>query len=217
MKARDRLASRNLVVELIRCTNDHSAMFTFAIRSRFSPPEFPNVWSAVSFCSHHASVLHGFSFLCFQSGNCRGGLAGTIQAQIVDEEWQKPQQIEESYCFPAAIARRQHEWRRQFPPTEKAGGGSTPSLATIVLNNLAESRLALPVRSQSAIFRAGSGSVPGDDDGEELKDRICLSLSPLLSAAWLKIAVSTAPTAAMRSSLTRRDMEAPFRTGCVHF
>ena len=96
-----------------------------------------------------------------------------LQAQIVDEEWQKPQQIEESYCFPAAIARRQHEWSRQFPPTEKAGGGgSTPSLATIVLNNLAESRLALPVRSQSAIFRAGSGSVPGDDDGEELKDRI---------------------------------------------
>ena len=41
MKARNRLASRNLVVELIRCTNDHSAIFTFAIRSRFSPPEFP--------------------------------------------------------------------------------------------------------------------------------------------------------------------------------
>src|SRR5438105_14735489 len=37
---------------------------------------------------------------------------------------------------------------------EKAGvGGSTPSLATIILKNLAELRLALPVRSQSAIFR----------------------------------------------------------------
>ncbi len=34
---------------------------------------------------------------------------------------------------------------------EKAGvGGSTPSLATIILKNLAESGLALPVRSQSA-------------------------------------------------------------------
>ena len=102
MKARNRLASRNLVVELIRCTNDHSAMFTSAIRSRFSPPEFPNVWSAVSFCSHHASVLHGFSFLCLQCGNCLAGLAGTIQEQIVDEEWRQPQQIEESYRFAAA-------------------------------------------------------------------------------------------------------------------
>jgi hypothetical protein len=37
--------------------------------------------------------------------------------------------------------------------TEKAGvGGSTPSLATIILNNLAESLLALPVRFQSAVF-----------------------------------------------------------------
>jgi hypothetical protein len=34
------------------------------------------------------------------------GLAGTIQAQIVDEERQKPQQIEESYRFPAAMSRR---------------------------------------------------------------------------------------------------------------
>jgi hypothetical protein len=32
------------------------------------------------------------------------GLAGTIQAQIVDEEWQKPQQIEESFRFPAAMS-----------------------------------------------------------------------------------------------------------------
>jgi hypothetical protein len=38
--------------------------------------------------------------------------------------------------------------------SEKAGvGGSTPSLATIIPKNLAESRLALPVRSQSAVFR----------------------------------------------------------------
>jgi DNA-binding HxlR family transcriptional regulator len=39
------------------------------------------------------------------------------------------------------------------PSSEKAGvGGSTPSLATIILKNLAESRLALPVRSQSALY-----------------------------------------------------------------
>src|ERR1700732_4607698 len=108
MKARNRLASRNLVTEFIRCPNNHSAMFTFAIGSRFSPSEFPNVCSAVSFCSHHASVLHGLSFLCLQCRNCRGGLAGTIQAQIVEEEWRQTQQIEESYCFPAAIPRKQH-------------------------------------------------------------------------------------------------------------
>jgi hypothetical protein len=84
MKARNRLASRNFVAELIRCTNDHSAMFTLAIGSRFSPPEFPNVWSAVSFCSYHASVLHKSSFLCRKFGKLPAGLAGTIQAQIVD-------------------------------------------------------------------------------------------------------------------------------------
>jgi hypothetical protein len=32
------------------------------------------------------------------------GLTGAIQAQIVDEKRQKPQQIEESYCFPAAMS-----------------------------------------------------------------------------------------------------------------
>ena len=118
-----------------------------AIRSRFSPPEFPNVWSAVSFCSH-ASVLHGFSFRCLQCGNRRAGLAGTIQEQIVDEEWRQPQQIEESCCFPAAIARRQHEWSRQFSlaerSPEKAGvGGSTPSLATTFQSSYIESAKSL--------------------------------------------------------------------------
>src|SRR6266478_1598566 len=103
-RGNNRLSSRNLVTEFIRCPNNHSAMFTFAIWSSFSPPEFPNVWSAVSFCSHHASVLHGFSFLCFQCGNCVAGFVGTIQAQIVDEKWQKPKQIEESYCFPAEMS-----------------------------------------------------------------------------------------------------------------
>jgi hypothetical protein len=91
MKARNSLASRNLVAELIRCTNDHSAMFTFAIWSGLSPPEFPNIRSAVSFCSNHASVLHGFSFLCLECENCLAGFAGTIQAHSVDEEKQKPQ------------------------------------------------------------------------------------------------------------------------------
>ena len=106
MKARNSLAIRNFFAELTRRTNDHSAMFTFTIWSRFSPPEFPNVWSAVSFCSYHASVLHKSSFLCLKRGKLPPGLAGTIQAQIVDEEWQKPQQIEESYRFPAEITWR---------------------------------------------------------------------------------------------------------------
>lgn len=105
MKTRNSLACRDLVAKLIRCTNDHSAMFTFAIWSRFSPPEFPNVWSAVSFCSNHASVLHGFSFLCLQCGNSLAGFVGTIQEQIGDEGWRQPQQMSESYRFPAAITR----------------------------------------------------------------------------------------------------------------
>jgi hypothetical protein len=43
---------------------------------------------------------------------------------------------------------------------------------------------------------ARSGSVPGYDDGEGLKLELPLAqsaFSPLLSAAWLKIAVSIAP------------------------
>jgi hypothetical protein len=54
-------------------------------------------------------------------------------------------------------------------------------------------------------FSARSGSVPGYDDGEGLKLELPLAqsaFSPLLAAAWLKIAVSIAPAAAMRSSLT---------------
>jgi len=48
-------------------------------------------------------------------------------------------------------------------------------------------------------------SVPGSDGGEGLKLELSLAESafgPLLCAAWLKIAVSIAPAAAMRSSLT---------------
>jgi hypothetical protein len=41
------------------------------------------------------------------------GLAGTIQAQIVGEERQKPQQIEESYRFPAAMPQCLHVTARQ--------------------------------------------------------------------------------------------------------
>ena len=43
-----------------------------------------------------------YPFCAFNVEIAEQELAGTIQAQIVDEEWQKPQQIEESYCFPAA-------------------------------------------------------------------------------------------------------------------
>src|SRR5271167_1922016 len=85
---------------------------------------------------------------------------------------------------------------------EKAGvGGSTPSLATIILKNLAHIRTRPPSPLSVRYFSTRSGSVPGHDDGEAL-NLDCLSLSPLLSAAWLKIATSIAPAAAMRSSLT---------------
>ena len=59
--------------------------------------------------------------------------------------------------------------------------------------------------SQSAIFRRDPVRFPGYDDGEGLNLELPLAqsaFSPLLSAAWLKIAVSIAPAAAMRSSLT---------------
>jgi hypothetical protein len=48
-------------------------------------------------------------------------------------------------------------------------------------------------------------AVPGHDDSEGLKLELPLAqsaFSPLLCAAWLKIATSIAPAAAMRSSLT---------------
>jgi len=63
--------------------------------------------------------------------------------------------------------------------SEKAGvGGSTPSLATIIPKNLAESRLALPVRSQSAIFRRDPVRFLATMMGKDLTSN-CLSLSPL--------------------------------------
>jgi len=39
--------------------------------------------------------------------------AGTIQAQIVDENGKKPQQVEESYCFPAAMPQCLRQAARQ--------------------------------------------------------------------------------------------------------
>ena len=54
-------------------------------------------------------------------------------------------------------------------------------------------------------FSVRSSSVPGYDDGEGLKLELPLAqsaFSPLLSAAWLKIAPNIAPAASMRSSLT---------------
>ena len=79
---------------------------------------------------------------------------------------------------------------------------SLKRLASVVQKQLAESRLAFAVRSQSDIFRRDP---PDYDDGEGLKLELPLAqsaFSPLLSASWLKIAVSIAPAAAMRSSLT---------------
>jgi hypothetical protein len=62
---------------------------------------------------------------------------------------------------------------------EKAGvGGSTPSLATIILKNLDESRLALPVRFQSAIFRQDPVRFLATMMVKDL-DSNCPSLSPL--------------------------------------
>ena len=63
--------------------------------------------------------------------------------------------------------------------SEKAGvGGSTPSLATIILKRLAESRLALPVRSQSAVFRRDPVRFLATMMAKDLNSN-CLSLSPL--------------------------------------
>jgi hypothetical protein len=47
------------------------------------------------------------------------GLAGTIQAQIVDEEKAKPQQIEESYRFSAEIT-----WRVNLSPPQPNKGSA---------------------------------------------------------------------------------------------
>ena len=79
---------------------------------------------------------------------------------------------------------------RPWPPHFKELGG----IASCPLSSLS-------VR----YFSARSHSVPGYDDGEGLKLALPLiqsAFSPLLSAAWLKIAVSIAPAAAMRSALT---------------
>ena len=89
---------------------------------------------------------------------------------------------------------------------EKAGvGGSTPSLATNILKSFSGIKSCPPSPLSVRYFSARSGSVPGYDDGEGLNLEVPLAqsaFSPLLSAAWLKIAVSIAPAAAMRSSLT---------------
>jgi hypothetical protein len=45
-----------------------------------------------------------FPFGPFNAEIAEQDLQGTIQAQIVDEEWQKPQQSKESYRFPAAMS-----------------------------------------------------------------------------------------------------------------
>jgi hypothetical protein len=76
------LASRDRVAELIRCTNDHSAMFTLAIWSSFSPSEFPNVCSTVLFCSYHASVLHTFPFCASNADNCLQDLQAQFRHRL---------------------------------------------------------------------------------------------------------------------------------------
>ena len=86
--------------------------------------------------------------------------------------------------------------------TEKAGvGGSTPSLATTFQRTSLAFEPDLPVRSQSATFRLDPVRFLAMMMVKDLNSN-CLSLSPLLSAAGLKIATSIAPAAATRSSLT---------------
>jgi hypothetical protein len=69
---------------------------------------------------------------------------------------------------------------RPVDPTEKAGiGGSTQSLATIILKNSADSHLAFPVRFQSAIFRRDPVRFPATMMAKDL-DSNCPSLSQLL-------------------------------------
>jgi hypothetical protein len=66
--------------------------------------------------------------------------------------------------------------KQQHNVAEKAGvGGSTPSLATIILTNLAESRL---VRSQSAVFRRDPVRFLAAMMVKDLTSN-CPSLSPL--------------------------------------
>jgi len=74
-----------------------------------------------------------------------------------------------------------------------------------LLHAVRQFRIEFEVRLSCPSEQARSGSVPGYDDGEGLKLAFPLAqsaFSPLLSAAWLKIAVGIAPAAAIRSSLT---------------
>ena len=89
---------------------------------------------------------------------------------------------------------------------EKAGvGGSTPSLATIIPKNLDESPCASAVRSQSASrtwCKETNGYVTVLEELILNSLPIQSAVSPFLSGAWLRIAVSIFPAATMRSRLT---------------
>jgi len=91
-------------------------MFAFAIWSRFSPPEFPNVSSAVSFCSYHASVLHISSSQCLKCEKLPAGLAGTIQAQIVDRNGRQRNKSRKVIAF----LRRSPEAACKAPPRRRS-------------------------------------------------------------------------------------------------
>jgi len=69
---------------------------------------------------------------------------------------------------------------------EKADvGGSTPSLATIIIKNLAESRLALPVRFQSAPVR---GAVENRSEHCHCRSTSSARLLPAFTSAWSCVA-----------------------------
>src|SRR5271167_646575 len=52
------LARRSYVAQLLGSTQDDSAMYSVAARSRFPPSVAPNVWPEFSAFSNHTSLLH---------------------------------------------------------------------------------------------------------------------------------------------------------------
>jgi hypothetical protein len=107
-------------------------------------------------------------------------------------------------------ARRIYLFRGEYIfELERVVAVETPQLghATYVFSNLGSMERFFRVYTKVTKddIRHNRGNVAGYDDGEGLKVELPpaqSAFSPLLSAAWRKIAVSIAPAAAMQSSLT---------------
>jgi hypothetical protein len=67
------------VPKLENRSDNHSAMFAPVVRTRLSPPVFPNVGTAPTLASHDAAVLHGLTSDSILA--CKTGLVCTLQAQ----------------------------------------------------------------------------------------------------------------------------------------